>query len=144
MNTLCCSNHGSDCCGSLSGCIPRLSAHCSLTARRWSNKVRCSRSTAPLLWWLCGGLARKRSPNSRETCSPSCSIAASESVCSMLLANPLVVIHFLTCCIWCVVSPFLVVSIALESPVVVSSILRTVTGRCCGEPGGRSGSCKNP
>ena len=49
MNTLCCSNHGSACCGSLSGCIPRLSAHCSITALSWSNKVRCSPSTAPLL-----------------------------------------------------------------------------------------------
>ena len=62
----------------------------------------------------------------------------------MLLANPLVVIHFLIRCLWCVVSPFLVVSIALESPVVVSSIVRTVSGRCRGEPGGGCGSCKNP
>ena len=50
----------------------------------------------------------------------------------MLLANPFVVIHFLICCLWCVVSPFLVVSVAFESPVVVSSMLRTVSGRCCG------------
>ena len=31
-------------------------AHCSRTALSWSNNVLCSLSTAPLLWWLCGGL----------------------------------------------------------------------------------------
>ena len=89
IKTLCCSNHGSACCGSRSGCSPRLCDHCRHTALSWSNNVLCSRSTAPLLWWLCGGLALKRSPN--------CSIDDSESVCSMLLANPFVVIHFLIC-----------------------------------------------
>ena len=72
---------------------------CSRTALSWSNDVLYSRSTAPLLWWLCGGLALKRSPKSRATCSPNCSIDDSESVCSMLLANPFVVIHFLICCL---------------------------------------------
>ena len=76
-------------------CAPRLSAHC-----RRTNNVLCSCSTAPLFWWLCGGRALKRSPKSRATCTPSRSTDDSESVCSMLLANPFVVIRFLICCLW--------------------------------------------